>query len=411
MSLRQRLQHDRMTVRPVEAGDEADRYGLLWRIRGPVANESPATRRARELSITASALAWCPLIGLGVFLARRLLAFDSPGLWLVLGAVLAIQGFAIYLDYLLARPLFRRPRRAAVAWLALVLIILSGGRDVRGAVFVHLPLTLAGGAFLARLMAAQHLRWLAEAPRLSWEERDRRRSEAARLPLIGVRLVLSCAIAVFAFEFAQRNQPPTSAGAVAVLILFVSPWILLELSGCSVFRAAASAWEIIVVWFSYNHHEWYGPQTFQFDGCVRKPIIRKASVWAVTTLLAAAVVCVTSAPPWDALRAVSSAIADPPQVFRKTWPQLDRPSDEVRMSREQERYYKLLPTDSEKRRYRESLTRRSIAHEHAVDSARGGGSIEDLIRSLVLTVLAPPLLLFTILACSHGQVIGVLKSE
>ena len=82
MSLRPRLQHDRMTVRPVEAGDEEHRYGLLWRIRGPVANESPAARRARELSIAASALAWCPLIGLGVFLARKLLAFDSPGLWL-----------------------------------------------------------------------------------------------------------------------------------------------------------------------------------------------------------------------------------------------------------------------------------------------------------------------------------------
>jgi hypothetical protein len=234
--------------------------------------------------------------------------------------------------------------------------------------------------------------------------------EANRLPLVGMRLLLSYAVALCAFEAARISMPPDSAGSLSILVVLISPWVLLELSGRSALKAAASAWDALVLWFSYNHHEYYGPQTFQFEGYLRKPTIRKVSAWAVMTLLAAAVVSVTSAPPWDARRVISSVIANPPQVFRKPLPQLDRPSDEVRMSREQERYYKMLPTDSEKRRYRDSLARREIARDEAAESERGG-SIEDQLRSLALTVFVPPILLFTILGASYGRATDVLKED
>jgi hypothetical protein len=410
MSLRQRLRHDRMTVRPLEPGDGVHRGGLLWRIRGPVANESDAERRARERSLTWGTLGWCPLIGLAVFFARKILAIDSSGLWLVLAAVVAVQAAGIYLNYLLARPLFRHPRRLAIIGLAPVLLILSGGKDIRGAVFIHLPLALAGAALLARLVTAEHLRWSAEAPGRSWQERDSMRDEADGLPLVGMKLVVSYAAAFLLFEATRRGMPAASAGTLALLVVLVSPWVLLELTGRSALRAAASAWEVLVLWLTYNHHEWYGPQTFQFDCRVRRPAIRKAAVWVATLLLGAAIVCVSSEPPQDVLRAVASAIGDAPPIFETARPQLDRPSGEVRMSKEQERYYKLLPTDSEKRRYRESLRRREIAREEAAEAERGG-SIEDQLRSLALTVIAPPLLLFTILAASQGTVRGFPKEE
>lgn len=410
MSLRQRLRHDRMTVRPVESGNAEHRGGLLWRIRGPVANESDAERRARERSLTWAALGWCPLIGLAVFFARQLLAIELPALWLILAIVAAAQCMGLYLGYLLARPLLRHPRRLVILWLAPVLLILSGGRDVHGAILIHLPLALAGAGLIARLMTAEHLRWSAEAPGLSWQERDAIRDEADGLPLVGTELVVSYAAAFLLFEAMRKGMPPGSAGSVALLVVLVSPWVMLELTGRSAFRAAASAREVLVLWLTYNHHEWYGPQTFQFEGFVRRPAIRKASVWVATMLLGAAIACVTSAPPREALRAVSDAIAQPPQVFQKTVRLLDRPSDEVRMTTEQERYYKLLPTDSEKRRYRESLARRVIAREEAADADRGG-SIEDQIRALAFTVIAPPLLLFTALAASQGATRGPMKDD
>lgn len=403
MSLRPRLRHDRMTVRAAIDHD-GERTGLLWRIRGPEANMPKAERRAKDLALAATALAWCPLIGLGVLLASRLLVLRSPDLWLVLGLVLSLQAAALYLDYLLGRPLFRRPRRAAFAGLALVLLFLNEWCGATSAVVTLLPLSLAAGSLLARTIAVQHARWLAEDPANDWEQRDARRLQAARIPRPNLRLVLSCALAVASYEAAPAHASSAEAGSFATLVLLVSRWVLLSLAGHPIRRVLAEAWHAVVLWPSYNHHESYGPQTFQFEKRCRRPVVRRVFLWAATALLAATVVCVTSAPPWEGVHAIASVVSDPPILFQKTWPQLDRPSAEFQMSPEEEHYRDLLPTEEERRRCRESLTRRAMEQDRVIEQPQqgGGGSLADNVRTLVLAVCVPPLLFFTMPASNQA---------
>lgn len=392
-----------MTVRAAMDHD-TERTGLLWRIRGPEANMPEAERSRRDHALAAAALAWCPLIGLGVFLASKLLVLRSPGLWVVLGVALAIQATALYLDYLLARPLFRRPRRAALSLFTLVLLLLNEGCGEASALVTLLSLALVSGSLLARTIAVQHVRWLAEDPANDWEERDALRLQAARIPRVSLRFVLSFALALAGVEAAPAEVPATEAGSFALLVLVAAPWVLLLLAGRPIGRLLKDTCQSIVLWLSYNHHEWYGPQTFQFERHCRRPFVRRIFLWAATALLAAAAVCVTSAPPWDAVHAVASVVADPPILFQKTWPQLDRPSAEYVMSPAEEHYRDLLPTEAERARYRESLMRRAMKRDEAIEQSRrgGGGSLAENVRTLVLALLAPPFLLFTMLACNQA---------
>src|SRR5262249_42705270 len=65
-------------------------------------------------------------------------------------------------------------------------------------------------------------------------------------------------------------------------------------------RLAVVFWKGLVLWFSYNRHEYYGPQTFQFDHRFRSPDRREENVIFCAALLATAVTCAcVDAPRFD----------------------------------------------------------------------------------------------------------------
>jgi hypothetical protein len=408
-----------MTVHVPGGAPSVDRSagGFLWRIRGPVANESEAETAARNRRLAAHPIAWLPVIGILVYLARLFISPRSPAFWLVVGLAGVSYARGWLGGYLLRRPFLWKPVWNAVILTVLVVAVMGLAGEPTEAFCVLLPAALLAASAAARRIAREHARWLAEDLDLSWEQRDALAARADSLPVLPLRLLVAYTFAFVVHLASLRVHVPHRAGVNAILALIAAHWAVPWFCGRPVVAPARSAARALVLWLSYNHHEWYGPQTFQFEGAFRRPIARRILLWGTTLVLAAACVAAVSDPAGS--RMVSETLDGgavwlyslQPDPENRRIP--DRILDDLALTPAEQAFMAQLPSETERQRYWSALATRRLDEKQRRDRSRkqaalrpGTTTLPGWFLEAICALLCPPLLLFTAVAGMSDAAVG-----